>query len=275
MKIDSLEDAQVELLRMLRSLHDIASESGLEYYLAYGTALGAIRERDLIAWDTDADVIVPVDMYEELCEALSTSLPNYLELRKPGAPWDYEHLFARIAIRGLDHNLLHVDLFPMAGAPSSRALRSLTIRVAKAVNLGYMLRIADPTERYTYDLRKQRIAGWAKRVLSLIPVAVFSATYRRLSRLSDYRSSDVVYNVAGSYGLREFIPRRLLGDCSTRAVRGVDLRLPCDAESYLRHMYGDYATPPDIETRQEAVDFFEQTTLPRITAALRRGSAAD
>ena len=55
MKIDELHD---KLYELLMTVDRICTENQLHYFVAYGTAIGAVWEGDFIPWDDDMDINV-------------------------------------------------------------------------------------------------------------------------------------------------------------------------------------------------------------------------
>ena len=53
-------------LKVLIEIDSICREKGLDYTLAYGTLIGAIRHKGFIPWDDDVDIIMPRTDYEKL-----------------------------------------------------------------------------------------------------------------------------------------------------------------------------------------------------------------
>jgi len=52
------------LERMLKEIVGLLESNGLEYYLTYGTYLGARRHGSIIPWDTDVDLACTADLNE-------------------------------------------------------------------------------------------------------------------------------------------------------------------------------------------------------------------
>ena len=51
---------------MLSKFDEICKENNLVYWLHGGTLLGSVRDKNFIAWDDDADVIMPRDSFNKL-----------------------------------------------------------------------------------------------------------------------------------------------------------------------------------------------------------------
>ena len=83
-----------------------ALELGMPYYLGVRHALGAVRGRDLIAWDVDADVWVRHPTTPPAARASSPRLlGDEFELLTAETHDDYEYLFPRLALSGIHHVL--------------------------------------------------------------------------------------------------------------------------------------------------------------------------
>ena len=62
----TLDEMKAVELEILKKFDSICKENGLEYSLAYGTMLGAIRHKGFIPWDDDIDVFMKREDYEKL-----------------------------------------------------------------------------------------------------------------------------------------------------------------------------------------------------------------
>ena len=54
------------VLDTLNAFHNVCIQSHIDYYLAYGTLLGAIRDKGQIPWDYDVDLWVKYEDVERL-----------------------------------------------------------------------------------------------------------------------------------------------------------------------------------------------------------------
>lgn len=67
-----LHDIQSRILEILIDFDKICKEHNIEYALAYGTVLGAVRHKGFIPWDDDIDVMMDYKNYDKLVQVLST-----------------------------------------------------------------------------------------------------------------------------------------------------------------------------------------------------------
>ncbi|MGY5139474.1 diacylglycerol cholinephosphotransferase Mf1 [Mycoplasmopsis gallinarum] len=63
---NEIKTRQAKNFELLLEFDQICKANNLFYTLAYGTALGAIRDQNLIPWDCDIDVIIDLKTYEFL-----------------------------------------------------------------------------------------------------------------------------------------------------------------------------------------------------------------
>jgi hypothetical protein len=72
-----LEETHSKLYSLMRSLHNLCTLYRIEYFIGYGTLLGAVREGKIIEWDDDIDIFMTRDNLLKLKRAFG-------DLRKAG-----------------------------------------------------------------------------------------------------------------------------------------------------------------------------------------------
>ena len=70
--IDQLKDIQI---RLLNELDSYCKNNGLNYFLAFGSLLGAIRHKGYIPWDDDIDIAMMRSDYEKFLDVVPGELP--------------------------------------------------------------------------------------------------------------------------------------------------------------------------------------------------------
>ena len=97
----SVAAVQKVLLEMLVDIDRICRTHGLHYTLYCGTLLGAVRSGEMIPWDDDADLMMPIEDYRVFARLAPKELGERYELQHlgntPAHPW----LWIRVFRRGL------------------------------------------------------------------------------------------------------------------------------------------------------------------------------
>lgn len=237
-------------MRLLGAMDRAAAEVGLTYYLAYGTALGAVREGDLIAWDVDADVWVRHEDRVLLTSAFREALPADVELLTAETHPDYEYLFPRLAFRGIHHVYVRVDVFPLDPAPRSSLGRAVYGRTMRVLDRAFFVKRSDDTVRDHYSPRKRLLLRGLRTLLVPVPDRALRSAFRWLQGRGSPRR---LVNSCGSYGAREFFDAAWFDEIERVAVRGRPLPVPIGHRSLLRQVYGDYGTPVPPEQQEREV----------------------
>ena len=72
----NIKERQKQNLNLLIKLDKICRENNLFYSIAYGTALGAVREGKIISWDPDIDIIIDQKTYDFLLKNYPNNIMN-------------------------------------------------------------------------------------------------------------------------------------------------------------------------------------------------------
>ena len=73
-----LRKAQCRMLEMLSFLNEICEKHDIEYFIAFGTLLGAYRHGGFIPWDDDIDVYVSAKDIKKLKKIINNGNYSYI-----------------------------------------------------------------------------------------------------------------------------------------------------------------------------------------------------
>lgn len=129
---------RVELM-ILRDFVEICDENDIEYYLIYGTQIGAIRHQGFIPWDDDVDVILFREDYEKFLKVMEENPNDKYTIFDSRYNSEYFFQFGRISLNGTywaeywDDQVsfklgIHVDLFILDNLPNNNFKRWLYIQ---------------------------------------------------------------------------------------------------------------------------------------------------
>ena len=62
----TVDDVKLIELEIMDEIDRVCNEHGVQYFLGYGTLLGAVRHGGFIPWDDDMDIVMMRDQYELL-----------------------------------------------------------------------------------------------------------------------------------------------------------------------------------------------------------------
>lgn len=234
---------QKQELDMLIEVDKICKKSNLKYFLGYGTVLGAIRHKGFIPWDTDIDILVEIDHYKQFCETIYKNIDSKYELKSIDTDPIYDSLKARVCLKGQLHNLIHIDIFPMVGSPKSTIMKKIFSKISYLNYRCYFVKKVNPNINYSNNKKKRILAFIAKFLLLPIPANIFVKIFYKLSTLYSITESNYLYNICGSYGLKEFIPKEWFEETIYADFEGYKFPIPKEWDKYLTHIYGDCMTP--------------------------------
>lgn len=94
---EDLRKLQLIEVELLLEIDRICRENHIEYFLTFGTLLGAVRHKGYIPWDDDADLVMKRDQYKKFCKICKKELDTkrfFLQNYKtdPYYRWGYAKL---------------------------------------------------------------------------------------------------------------------------------------------------------------------------------------
>jgi len=242
-----LRKVQLRLVDMLVEIDKICRKHNIQYWIDFGTLLGAIRHKGFIPWDDDVDVTMPTEDLLRFLEIAPKELPSSLFLQTKTSDPSFRRTLNKIRD---NHSLyitpnedfskdyhkgLFIDLFELVPYPTVKS------KLQKAIMRWYM-------KTTSFYFVKQEIT--LKNHLASLTFPIIRAGLHVLWMLLNLKPKNKVgyekhFSVYGnSYSKDMIYP---LKDIS---FEGHVFRAPANPDRYLTSIYGDYMKIPPEEKRR-------------------------
>lgn len=249
---DEFAKYQKDAFDQLVEFDRICKQFDIPYFLAYGTLLGAIRDKGCIPWDYDIDVCVPITFRKKLIEVLNTSLnPDYYYHYKNNVK-TYCSSALKLCKKGFVDNALHVDVYFVVGA-SEKAQAAKKLK--KKLNWAMRTRLQKYKNNYYWGTNSSngkymRILTFIKSIkYKLIPSFYLSKNEEAVLYKYDYNSSKYVFITCNVYD--HVFPAEIFKDTTDVTINGIVFKAPIGYIDFLKAVYGDYSKYPPIKSRFE------------------------
>ena len=254
-----LKKLQEKELEILQAVHDACDILGIEYTIAHGTLLGAVRHKGFIPWDDDIDICMLREDYDVFIKEGKKYLPDNLIIQHCLHETECPNLYAKV--RDSNTTFLHrehlnlnicqgifIDVFPIDRIKKGRVRNWIE---HKRRSLFYVINECYDAEFLNVLVRPlSRLAGI---IVHNFIIPVFIGENNRCSyilreddrRRKGHKNGDdctffsIYRNIVGPYSI--FKERMLLD------FEGKKYWAPKEYGLILSSLYGDYMTIPPKE----------------------------
>ena len=246
-------DLQLKQLEILKVVDKICKKNNIEYFLAYGTLLGAIRHQGFIPWDDDLDIFMTFDNYNKfvkVCENdlskeryflqnLETEKNYYLSFSKVR---DLNTTLVETFNETLDINKnVYIDIFPLVGYPNKKYQRVL-FKISRAFMHSVNINIINSKFLYFIFRIVVKIFG-KKRILKM--------STRYCTKFHPNKC-DYLCSVCDGDGIESNLYKSEWYS-KIKYVKFEDIKapVPYNYDEVLKKTYNDYMKLPPIELRSK------------------------
>lgn len=255
MKIN-IKTSQKVALEILKVVTETCEKLDLNYFLMYGTLIGAVRHEGFIPWDDDVDIMMPRKDYTMLMNYFlnNPSSLHGLEIFKPSNNKKYPYMITRISNPNYkikrDNEKpygmgLFIDIYPFDGL-GNKYCRALQLQ-AKGDGLSSLYYLST-RNRFMKDHTK----GVLKNILKY-PAYLTSKWIGReklqnlLLKLANndfYQSKYVCCATWTAGGKKDLFKRKWFDNYVYLPFEDQKFRVPKYYDEVLKHIYGDYMKLP-------------------------------
>ncbi len=250
MNIDAekLKDIQLSLLN---SVATFCEENNIEYFLAYGTLIGAIRHKGYIPWDDDIDLVMMRKDYEKFVATFNNSHKDQKVYTSKNTSW-FPFPYAKVSdettvLKEENDNMtgtigVNIDLFPLDYLPKDpKILKRMkfhyNILMLKSIRLN---KKRSPIKNLILRSSKMLFKGKNPNHI---------ANQIEDIALSDYEKTKIIGNIVFTEKETDFAKASAFESSDMAEFEGRLYTIPQGSHEWLTNFYGDYMTLPPEESR--------------------------
>lgn len=266
---NNIKAIQNLLLEMLQDIDSLCQKYNLTYFLAGGTALGAVRHKGFIPWDEDADLCMPRADYDKLIDLIQQEYSDkywaqsfcttdksdliFLKIRKKGTR--YLELFETDP----EHAGIFIDIYPIENIPNFAPLRFFHGLMCDFLYLCCScVRVSVKKQRfleYLGDNKKSvklvKIKSAIGKVLSFMSLHKWCKVADKWSKCCKNDNSKYITIPSGiKHYFGEICSRESFLPQQKITFSNMQLPIMAKPEEYLTGLYGDYMKIPTEDERE-------------------------
>lgn len=239
-------DLQLKILEMIKDIDKICREYNIEYYLAYGSCLGAVRHKGFIPWDDDLDITLKYEEYErfiQICKEKLDKSKYFVQTLDTDS--NYYLSFAKIrninttlieeANKNIDIiNGVYVDIFPLVGYPNGKFKQKI-FNINRAFTLSANINV----------INNKFLSGIFKAILKVFGKKRIIKFCTKQCVKYPCNSCRQLISVFDGDGVQvNLTSNEILGKPKYVKFEDTMLPIPADYDTYLTTVYGDYMKMP-------------------------------
>ncbi len=255
-KNDNLRKLQLVELDGLKYLDKICKENNIEYYLAFGTLLGAVRHKGFIPWDDDIDIAMTGENYLKLLEVMKKNENKKYFFQTLETEKNYYLMWSKLRINNtlfakeeqlankINHGIF-VDVFPLFEYPDKKDYKRITRKI-KMIKL-----MIENNMTYNYQKKHYgKIGNILSKIIGIIPQKIRNNyAIKNIKKLCEYKSNDKRYYSAFWGVARTYLKENFQGITYLEFEKDKYM-VPINYDSNLKEIYNDYMKIPKEEERE-------------------------
>ena len=261
MKKLELKDVQKAALEILVQIDKICRELQLDYALAYGTLIGAVRHKGFIPWDDDVDIMMPRKDYEILINYFRENNLAPLELLDYRTNNDYPYMICRVSdsrytldvYNEKDYGLgVFVDIYPLDGAGNTVVeYTKLKKKSSKYVSMCFLSTRNRIKKENTKSFIKFIFKVPAFMIAKIVGKNFFMKKIENWAKVYSYDESKYVGCIvwASDDGVKGIIEKKWFEKKIEMKFEDYNFMVPKEFDKILTRIYGNYMELPSEKDR--------------------------
>lgn len=258
----NIDEIHAGTLEIIKKLSNICKGLNINYYVGWGSLIGAIRHKGFVPWDDDFDVIMlrpDYDKFVKYCEEHEEELYPFKILNRQVCK-EYPYVISRfedMRYKAVYDNLIEydsgmfIDIYPFDGAGRDEVKIRKKIEkkkriLAKFVGWSINNKFVKPQSQNPLTVIFKYIGF---KISHLLGKDFFLDRFEKLKGNYSLEDSTLVGCLCWDYYLYVF-DKRLFEDSLTVPFENITVKIPVGYDEFLKIAYGDYMTlPPENERK--------------------------
>lgn len=260
MKVIEQEELKKIQLDILKKVDAYCKAHDIQYFLAYGTLLGAVRHKGFIPWDDDIDIAMNRADYQQFVAEFSDDLMKVYSLqtsercRFPFAKvYDSRTSMFEGSFKKTSEFGVNIDIFPIDEVPDDKKKRQKLIRKARFWQMLSKIKLSRVSKIMT---RKQNlIIGPGRILLAPIPLTYMAKKIEEISSSWNGKGTNTVGFMTWGYGEQEMFKKELFSETVDMQFEDISAPVPKEYDKVLSSLFGAYMEFPPLEKQVSQHDF--------------------
>lgn len=260
MKELNIEDVKRVQVEVLKQVDLFCRTNGIQYFLAYGTLLGAVRHKGYIPWDDDIDIIMKRKDYESFLSEFNKS-NSIMKAMHWSIDDAYPFEFAKIVdtttslVEDIDisyDNLgINIDCFVLDELPENKSEVQKMWKKIKRVERIVAVKRMLPNSRRKRTKGKAILTSVLKLIAKPIPIKSCMERIDSIAQACNGTAeTSKVGNISQPYfGDNEILEKNWFSQSVEIEFEGCRFMAPSEMDKILTSWYGDYMQLPPIDKR--------------------------
>ena len=250
-QLSEKEVRQVEL-SILDYIDSICKKHQIEYFLDYGTLLGAIRHKGFIPWDDDIDICMKREEYERFVSIVANNKNTHYKLLSIDTDPSYYYEFGKVVdtrtvlneteTRDLPGMGVWVDVFPKDNLPKHHGFLKWIVTVL------VVFRVFAVYKKFPSKHSPLFYPVWV--ISRLIGYKPFLRLSRRLSMVAKKKKNTPYIGDLRDLTAKQYAwDKDMFSESVPVSFEGKEYPAPKNWDGYLKGLYGDYMKLPPEDKR--------------------------
>lgn len=259
----TIDEVHKIALDIMVEIHEFCVANNIQYSLAYGSLIGAIRHKGFIPWDDDIDVWMTRPNFEKFTKLYKSKHGYRLSSEYDddslicfNRVYETEITYLKRGLKSCNGSVgVWVDIMPLDGVPEEEAFRKE--QYSCFCNMNRTLTIARFWLNYIETVSGfKRFYGKSRLMLNNIAKGNYKSIKKQMVDIStqyDFFKGTLCcfFQCGSAYTKRkqELLPVDSFGEYRLVKFENTEMMVIADYDNVLKGIYGDYMKLPPVEDR--------------------------